>query len=171
MLLECAKLTHWKIDEDFERLFKRERDYKEWMNLAYEPKGSVGLIEPEWNDFDKLTPKTRMLHNTRRRTQPWKSGLPVDFVPAERSIIPGLAFFKRARRKLFGEYAMLGSYKSHPDSKQEQLFFGLLRECVESGVVSEAQLKDAMQHNHVRHDAMQVIERTPPLPKVLPQAA
>jgi hypothetical protein len=171
MLLDCAKLKHWQIESDFERLFRRERDYKEWMNLGYEPKDTVGLFEPEWNDFDKLSPKTRMVHNTRRKTQPWKSGLPVDFVPAERSVIPGLAILLRARRKLFGEYAFLGSYKSHPDSKQEQLFFGLLREAVESGLVSEPMIKDAMQHNHVRHDAFEVMQRAPPLPQELSKAA
>ena len=53
------------------------------MNLGYEEPASIGLIEAEWNDFDKLTPATKMIHNTRRKTQPWKSGLPVDFIPAE----------------------------------------------------------------------------------------
>jgi hypothetical protein len=171
MLLDCARLKHWKIAEDFDVLFRRERDYKEWMNLGYEPKDSVGLFEPEWNDFDKLSAQTKMVHNTRRKTQPWKSGLPVDFVPAERSVIPGLAFLKRARRKLFGEYAFLGTYNDHPDRKQEQFFFGLLRECVENGLVSEALIKDAMQHNFVRHDAFEVMKRTPPLAQVLQKAA
>ena len=122
-------------------------------------------------NFDKLSPQTKMVHNTRRKTQPWKSGLPVDFVPAERSVIPGLALLKRARRKLFGEYAFLGTYNDHPDRKQEQFFFGLLRECVENGLVSEALLKDAMQHNFVRHDAFEVMKRTPPLAQVLQKAA
>lgn len=165
MLLDCARLTHWKIEEDFDVLFRMERDYKEWMNLGYEDKDTVGLFEPEWNDFDKLSPATRMLHNTRRRTQPWKSGLPVDFVPAERSVIPGLALLKRARRKLFGEYAFLGAYKKHPDEQQEVLFFGLLRECLEEGHITEAQIREQMQKNHVRHDAFELMERLPPLPK------
>jgi hypothetical protein len=141
------------------------------MNLAYEDRSTIELFEPEWNDFDKLSDRTKMLHNTRRKTQPWKSGLPVDFVPAERSVIPGLAFLKRARRKLFGEYAFLGTYNDHPDRRQEQLFFGLLRECVETGLVTEAMLKDAMQQNFVRHDALEVMARTPRLPEVLPKAA
>lgn len=165
MLLDCAKLQHWKLSDNFEKLFRREWDYKDWMNLEYEDKATVALFEPEWNDFDKLTPKTKMLHNTRRKTQPWKSGLPVDFVPAERSVIPGLSLLKRARRQLFGEYAFLGNYKPHPDNKQEQFFFGLLRECVENGSVSEALVKEQMARNHVRHDAFEVMERVPPLPK------
>jgi hypothetical protein len=165
MLLDCAKLTHWKLAEDFDRLFRRERDYKDWMNLEYEDKSTIGLFEPEWNDFDKLTPNTKMLHNTRRMTQPWKTGLPVDFVPAERSIIPGLALLKRARRRLFGEYAFLGHYKKHPDSNQERYFFQLLRECLEQGIVDEPLIKEHMARNHIRHDALELVERVPPLPK------
>jgi hypothetical protein len=38
-----------------------------------------------------------------------------------------------------------------------------LRECVEQGVVSEALIREEMRQNHVRHDALQLMERVPPL--------
>ncbi len=165
MLLDCARLTHWRTEEQFEELFTRERDYRKWVNLEYEPAESIGMLEPEWNDFDRLTPRTRMVHNTRRKTQPWKTGLPVDFLPAERfKLFPPVAWLLRARRRMLGEYALLGHYSRHPDDNQEALFFGLLRECVENGTVSEAMLRDEMRQNHVRHDALEVMERVPPLP-------
>ena len=105
-----------------------------------------------------------MLHNTRRMTQPWKTGLPIDWRPAEKfRLFPPLGWLMRARRKLFGEYALLGKYRPHPDPRQEQLFFGLLRECLEQGIVTEDMLREEMRHNHVRHDAFEVLERTPPL--------
>lgn len=165
MLLDCAKLTHWKLADDFDRLFRREREYKTWMNLGYEPEGSIGVLPEEWNHFDRLTSETRMIHNTRRKTQPWKSGLPVDFVPAENSRFSPYAWAMFLRRKLFGEYAFLGKYKSHPDERQEQFFFGLLKECLDNGTVTEAMLKEHMAENHVRHDAFEVIDKVPPLPK------
>lgn len=31
------------------------------------------------------------------------------------------------KKELFGEYALLGRYKSHPDPNQERFFFGLLK--------------------------------------------
>jgi hypothetical protein len=105
-----------------------------------------------------------MVHNTRRKTQPWKTGLPVDFLPAEHfKLFPPIAWALRARRKLLGEYAMLGHYSRHPDDKQEALFFGLLRECVENGTVTPEMLEEEMRQNHVRHDAREVMERVPPL--------
>jgi hypothetical protein len=54
-------------------------------------------------------------------------------------------------------------YTPHPDPQQERLFFGLLRECLESGSISEALLREEMRLNHVRHDALRVLENTPPL--------
>ena len=105
-----------------------------------------------------------MLLTTRRKTQPWKTGLPTVWRPAETfRLFPPVAWVMRARRKLFGEYALLGNYKQHPDSNQERFFVGLLKECVEQGIVTEDMLKDQMARNHVRHDAFEVLERTPPL--------
>ena len=171
MLLDCAKLRHWKLETDFDELFTGKRDYKNWMNLGYEDPATIGQFENEWNDFDKLTPKTKMLHNTRRKTQPWKTGLPIDFIPAENNLLNPVMLLNRIRRKLFGDYAFLGNYKDHPDERQTQLFFGYLKECLANGLVTEDLVKQHMAANHVRHDAFEVIERTPPMDDVLPKAA
>lgn len=164
MLLDCAKLTHWRVEQQFNDLFEFKRDYMPWVCLKMESAESIGFFEHEWNDFDKLTANTKMLHNTRRMTQPWKSGLPIDWRPAERfRLFPPLAWLMRARRKLFGEYGMLGRYREHPDSNQERLFFGLLAECLDLGIVTEKLLMEEMQKNHVRHDALEILQQTPPL--------
>ncbi len=164
MLLDCAKLTHWRCRETFDAMFRDEVDYMDWISLALEPRETVGILEDEWNDLDRLTPKTKLLHTTKRRTQPWKTGLPVDFVPAETyKSFPPMRWIMRARRRLLGDYALLGHYMPHPDPNQERFFFGLLRECVEKGVVSEDMLRDEMKQSHIRPDAFEVLERTPPL--------
>jgi hypothetical protein len=131
MLLDCAQLTHWDAEAGFREMFRFERDYQPWICLKLEDRETIGFFEHEWNDFDRLTSRTKMLHNTRR--------------------------------KLFGEYALLGNYKQHPDENQEHFFFGLLKECVEQGIVTEEMLKEQLARNHVRHDAFEVQERTPPL--------
>lgn len=164
MLLDCAKLTHWRCAEQFNEMFAFKRDYMDWICLKLEPRESIGLFENEWNDFDHLTEKTRLLHNTKRWNQPWKTGLPIDFTPAEKTRrFQPLGWYRRARQALFGRYAMLGRYRPHWDPNQERFFFGLLRECVEKGIVSEDMLREEMARNHVRHDAFEVLERTPPL--------
>lgn len=161
MLLDCAKLTHWHCERDFTELFAFKRDYMEWISLNLEPKDSVGLFEPEWNDFDKLTANTKMLHNTRRLTQPWKTGLPIDFTAADAfSAFPPYAWLMRVKKRVLGRDAIFRHYQRHPDPNQERLFFGLLRECLEAGLVSEAEVREEMRLNHVRHDAFEVLDRT-----------
>ena len=164
MLLDCAKLAHWHCEAQFRSMFELELDYVDWICLKNENRATIGRLENAWNDFDHLTAQTKMLHTTRRKTQPWKSGLPVDWRLAERfRPFPPIGWLMRARRKLFGEYAFLGNYKEHPDANQRNLFFGLLRECIERKLVTEDMLRQEMQRNHVRHDAFEVLDRTPPL--------
>jgi hypothetical protein len=164
MLLDCARLKHWDAELEFEQLFRSEKDYKEWMVLAYEDPANIGYLDDCWNDFDHLDATTRLLHNTKRRTQPWKTGLPVDYTPADKfKDKPLLASLNRLRAKLFGEYGLLGRYHQHPDKHQEQLFFGLLKECLECGHVSEELVRQEISRNHVRHDAFEVLGRTPKL--------
>ncbi len=38
-----------------------------------------------------------------------------------------------------------------------------LKECLQQGVVTEAFLRAEMARNHVRHDALDLVERTPDL--------
>lgn len=166
LLMDCARLQHWDVEAEFDQLFRGEKDYKEWMVLAYEAPENIGFIENYWNDFDNLDDQTRLIHNTKRKTQPWKTGLPVDYTPADKfKNQPLLASINRLRAKVFGEYGLLGRYQEHPDLRQEQLFFGLLKECLENGHVSEELLRDEISKNHVRHDAFEVLKRTPDLDK------
>jgi len=164
MLLDCARLPHWKFAEQFNAMFEFKRDYMKWVCLKYEDPETIGLFENKWNDFDHLTDQTKMLHTTKRKHQPWKTGLPVDYRPADSfRLFPPRHWLRRTRRALFGDYGLLGTYGKHPDSNQENFFFGLVQECLEQGVITEAQLRDEMRWNHLRHDALEVLERTPPL--------
>jgi len=122
MLLDCSKLKHWDLDRNLDGLFGHEFDYFDWMHLGLEDPATIGRLEPEWNDFDRLTPRTKLLHTTKRRTQPWKTGLPVDYRIKVRSV--GQALGK-----------LWPWYRRHPDRNQEALVFSLLAELVDSGGV------------------------------------
>ena len=164
MLLDCQQLSNWNCEQQFNEMFEFKRDYMPWIGLKLEDRDSIALFEEHWNDFDHLTVQTKLLHNTKRKTQPWKTGLPVDYRPAENEAFwSPLLWAKKARRALFGEYGMLGEYKPHPDPAQEAFFFGLLKECLQQGIVTEDMLQEEMRQNHVRHDAFEVLERIQPL--------
>jgi len=148
MLLDCARLPDWQFDRDLDHLFSHRSDYVEWIELRRENPANIGHLEPEWNSFDKLTPSTKLLHTTKRRTQPWKTGLPVDYTLREKGGLLELLRPFRARH-----------YQQHPDSRQEALVYSLLAEMVEGGELSRAELEAEMAANHVRHDSLQMVDR------------
>lgn len=159
MLLDCAKLRHWQFEKNFSEMFEPvSRDYMDWVSLKLEPTGSISALEDYWNDFDNLTQETRLLHNTKRKTQPWKTGLKIDYRPADTfQLFPPRHWFRRARRALFGDYRFAGTYAAHPDPAQETFFFELVREALEQGDISESLLLDEIAQGHLRSDAMELI--------------
>lgn len=146
MLLDCAKLKHWRFDQELDDLFAHKFDYIDWIELKRESRSSIGFLEPEWNDFDRLTHRTKLLHTTKRRTQPWKTGLPVDYTLREGP----LHFLKRLTNRRHGR---------HPDPNQEAYVFSLLAEMVDCGEVTREELVSEMAADHLRHDALQLIDR------------
>ena len=147
MLLDCAKLTNWDIDRDLDDLFAHKFDYIDWIELKRQDPATIGLLEPEWNNFDTLTPRTKILHTTKRRTQPWKAGLPIDYTLRERGPFD---FLRKLKRK---------TYDRHPDPNQEALVYSLLADLVDRGEVTKPQLVAEMAANHVRHDSLELVDR------------
>ena len=166
MLLDCSKLTHWKWEENIEEMFSFKRDYRPWMSLFLEPKDSIGLLEEEWNHYDTLNEKTKLLHNTGRNTQPWKTGLPIDFMPKHPVTPPpkkwGISpqpWINRTKAFLRGrEYHPYGTYQKHFDPNQERFFFCLLKECLEKGVISEQFLREEIKKKYVRKDVFKLLQ-------------
>ena len=72
-----------------------------------------------------------------------------------------------ARRRLFGDYALLGRYRRHPDPRQEALFWALLRACLDAGEVSEAFLAEKMRRAHLRPDTLDRVAAAPTVEAVL----
>ena len=159
MLLDCAKLQHWQFESNFADMFEpAKRDYMDWISLKLENPTTVNALENSWNDFDHLTENTKLLHNTKRKTQPWKTGLKVDYRPADTfQLFPPRHWLRRGRRALFGDYKFAGTYAAHPDPSQEAFFFGLVREGLEDGEFTEDLLRDEIAQGHLRSDALTLV--------------
>jgi hypothetical protein len=147
MLLDCTRLRHWDFDRELDRLFAHDFDYVDWIELKREDPSTVGFLEPEWNDFDRLTSRTKLLHTTKRRTQPWKTGLPVDYTLRETGPLDVLR--RLANRR----------FQPHPDRNQEACVYSLLAEMVDFGLVTKDELVAEMSANHIRHDSLELVER------------
>ncbi len=176
LVLDCAKLRHWRFDEQVDALFRGEFDYGDWIALRREPQESIGRLEDAWNRFDELDRGTRLLHMTERSTQPWKTGLPVDFDTMyhgkEGQRPPPQLAGAAQRPGLLGRLARgLGfaraprpeapRYLRHPDPEQERLFFTLLRGALRDGAVTDADLDEAMARDFLRHDARELLAALP----------
>ena len=147
MLLDCARLIHWQFDKELDDLFAHKFDYIDWIELKREDRSNIGHLEPEWNDFDRLTPRTKLLHTTKRRTQPWKTGLPVDYTLRESG---PLDFLRRIASR---------RYQRHPDRNQEAYVYSLLAEMIDAGELKKQELVEEMAANHIRHDSLELVDR------------
>jgi hypothetical protein len=143
MLLDCAKLKHWQWGKAIDRVLGQELDLLDWLHLGYEPPENVGCLPEEWNHFDTLTDRTRLLHFTDVRTQPWRTGLPLDY----------------RVHSVGAEVTEPPLTRAHPDARQELLFFQLLLRAIEADVIScdfvSAQIRDGW----LRPDALSILHR------------
>lgn len=152
MLMDCAELKHWRISDMLERLRCHEVDYDTIMTLKSEK--AVQELPRIWNNLDTLTPETRFLHTTNRLTQPWKTGLPIDFtrnpMPKLFGIIP-----REPIHKVMGKYPM--KYQQHPNKEIETFFIQLLRDALADGAVTRTRVEDEMRAGNVRKDALALV--------------
>jgi hypothetical protein len=158
MLLDCSKLTHWQWEREIDELFRGRLKLGPWLSLLDESPERIGLFEEEWNHPDTLTEKTKLLHNTKIPTQPWKTGLPADYHEyTPRGAIWLEALKRVARRMVSAGQDRTVRYQPHPDPRQEQLFFALLWECLEQGSITTGFLRKAIRKNYLRKDTFALL--------------
>jgi hypothetical protein len=97
------------------------------------------------------------LHNTEVRTQPWKTGLPADY----HDYAPKGAVWLQASKRVARRIVSLGRdrYRPHPDPAQEQMFFALLKECLEHGGITVQFLNQAIRKKYLRKDTFALLAR------------
>lgn len=154
MVLDCAQLTDWQWDRHIDQMFAGELDYKPWSQLRFMDGSRIGELSEVWNSFDKLTEQTQLVHMTERSTQPWKTGLPINYNLNGQRLSGKIKLWLRShgwmpqtRRK----------FQKHPDPAQEAFFFQMLKECLETGAISEGYLRQSIQQQDVRADAWDML--------------
>lgn len=149
MLMDCEKLKHWRWDEQIDEMFAGERAYRPWIDLQLEPEENIGLFEDSWNHFDTLDASTRMIHFTRRVTQPWKTGLRLLTADGSKAV-PGSLLDRLLGRR--------PKHERNPDPNQEAFFFGLFQRCLDAGVVTRQEVEAEIRKGNLRPDMLQVLE-------------
>lgn len=151
MLMDCSKLKHWNISATLKSLNNQTTNYRDVMTLRNEVV-HIQELSRVWNDLDEYTPTTRMIHMTGRLTQPWKTGLPIDFT-------------RNKTKKIFGIiprepiYKLLGKidshYQPHPNKAIENLFFGLVAQALQDGAITKNDIEYEISEKNIRSDFYQ----------------
>ena len=164
MLMDCSKLRHWQWEKQVSEMFLGKRYYTKWVMLGYEPTESIGEFEEGWNHLDTLNEKTKMLHNTKRGTQPWLTGLPFFRIPYYSNVkkIWGVLpepWWNGIKSWARGEgYLPYGRHERHPDENQEKMFFTLLKECVSTQFITRDSLVREIRKMSLRADALEILD-------------
>lgn len=154
MVLDCAKLRSWSVPIFLDELKAKRRDYSDYSTLRFMG-DQVGELSRDWNSLDAILSETKFLHTTNRLTQPWKTGLPIDFhrepLRKKFGIIPREWLYRAT-----GRYAT--HYQSHPDKRIETFFFSLLGEALTAGALTRAEIEEEMALGHVRPDLLSKVD-------------
>jgi hypothetical protein len=146
MLMDCAQLRHWQWQNHIEEIFRLERSAGPWLCLTDEDPALIGRLEEEWNHLDRLNERTRLLHYTNRQIQPWLTGLPYrpDFAARP---TPPLQRLRNCFPRL----------KFHQPHVHEAYFLQLLRESLETGELTQDEVREQIRRGHLRRDALSAI--------------
>ena len=79
MILNNKYLKNWKTKSIFTNVVKNgdvkkknEIYYKDFMKLKWVENKNIQPLPPEWNHFNIINKKTKLVHFSHVRTQPWK---------------------------------------------------------------------------------------------------
>lgn len=154
MVMNCSRLKHWKLADILKKLADKEITQMELFDL----KNGEKILELPWfwNSLDKVGDGAKVLHTTRRLTQPWKTGLKIDFtqkaLPKILGIIPREPFYK-----LLGKYPT--HYQPHPDKKIVDFFFNLAKSALEAGAITVEGIRHDIENKNVRPDFLEVLKK------------
>ena len=154
MLFDCAQMRNWSMEKILEMLRTKELDYADIMELRVFTDADIKPIDRKYNNLDAVNADTVMVHTTNRLTQPWSTGLPIDFTrnnPGKYfKIIPKIPILK-----IMGKWP--SKYQPHPDKKVEQMFFDLLKDTLTHHIVSKEELDEEISKSRLRRDIFKFI--------------
>ena len=152
MLMNNSMLKHWSMSEILSGLSNSKLDYNDVMTLKFED--NVHELSRSWNDLDNLNEETSMLHTTNRLTQPWKTGLKIDFTR-----LPMKKYFGLIPREPI--HFILGKrpsrYQQHPNKNIQNFFFELLKDALNENYISYEFLKEEILNKNLRKDIFKVM--------------
>ncbi len=155
MLLNCNKLTHWRLGDYINKLHAGKIDYNDLINLRLESQ-KISELDSKWNEFDEINPETILLHTTEKLTQPWRTGLTLNSsIPPIFGFIPRIPIYA-----LFGRDLTIG--RNHPHSSVSNFFLSELSLCIESQIIDKSEIDEAINKKYIREDIYTALDLLQP---------
>lgn len=140
------KLKSWSMASALSAL-KDGTDYKYLIELMHVDQSKINFLPPVFNCFDELPETGKILHFTRRQTQPWRTGLPL----REKY---GKSLGVRVIKAILGR----NKHIAHPEPELERLFLKMASEALAAGYISEDEVLQAQSAGLVRHDFLDLLD-------------
>jgi len=147
---QLEKLAYKVLDKRF--------DYKSLMHLDFLDFDRILFLDNIWNSFDEINDNTVFLHLTNRVTQPWKTGLKIDFhqdFPKYKFKIIPYYMFQYLKEIIYNKkFPPYKYYLKHPNNKINKFFYNLLNEAIKDKFISEEFINNQIHNNYVRNDIL-----------------
>lgn len=147
MVLNCKKLNELKWDFLLKRLKSGDLDYLDLITLNF-PNLKIVELDRKFNNLDQISDATVCFHTTNRMTQPWKTGLKIDFARDTSKLKFGIPLHWLLRIK--GEWP--SRYQKHPNELVEKTFFELAKLALLENKISKSQIDGAISEGWIRND-------------------
>ena len=131
-------------------------DYNDLMNLTFLEENKFTSLSSKWNSFDELDNETIFLHTTTRITQPWKTGLNVDFqqnYPKFRyKVIPNFPIKILKEIITQKKHPPYSKYIEHPNKDIQKFFFTLVSGALSENFIDKELINYNIKKKYIRSD-------------------
>ncbi len=158
MVLNCEALKELEWSVLLDRLKSGDIDYSDLISLNF-PHLRIVELDRKFNNLDQILDNTVSFHTTNRLTQPWKTGLKIDFTRDTSKLKFGIPLHWLLKIK--GEWP--SRYQSHPNKIVEETFFELSKQALEEKRISASQVDEAITSGWVRADFWDKLNLTGPI--------
>ena len=145
MVTNNEHLKDWSMAEALNAL-RRGDDYKQLIELGHIDQSRINSLPAHFNCFDSLPKNGKVLHFTRRQTQPWRTGLPLREKYEKKLSV-------RFLKALFGK----NKHIPHPNTDLEQLFFQIAKDAFASGHLTQDEVLQAQEDGMIRPDFLDIL--------------
>ena len=149
VMIGKAKNFYLNFNQLVEDLFELKIDYDDIMSLRLYKNENLKEIPHSFNQHDQINDGTFILHTTNRSTQPWKSGLKIDF---ERHLSSKTKIINYLKKFLFLKYnkSFLSKYYIKHESEQVYNFvLDLFKEAIKKNYIDKSEIKKSVKNNFI----------------------